>query len=228
MGVAVRYLVLDLETISIPNASDFIVTDDIEAPENYKKPEAIAGYIEREKTRRLERSALDMDLARICAIGCAMSPDNVVVSILKDEPDEACELLKLAPELDPYHRDFVTLITFNGRSFDIPLLMRRARYLGVNFPRINLDRYKSPHIDLYEELTMRGTIKAHGLRWYFKRHGWTDLIDADPLANGGADVARAWAEGHYEDVGAHVRCDVAGTIRLAQWMGVIPKAPAVL
>ena len=222
-----RYLVLDIETIGIPNAADFLPVGDIEPDGRLKDPEKIKSDIASKHQAMVNGAALDLDLARLVAVGtCHDTTANSTV--LKTEDDERGYLEALGHELDPYGRDFVTLITFNGHRYDLPLLMRRARYLGVNFSRINLDRYKSPHIDLYEELTMRGTIKAHGLRWYFKRHGWTDLIDADPLANGGADVARAWAEGHYEDVGAHVRCDVAGTIRLAQWMGVIPKAPAVL
>jgi hypothetical protein len=221
-----KYLVLDLETLGVPNAADFIGTDDIEAPSNYVKQEAIDSYCAKERDKRIARAALDLDLARVCAIGMAsptMAPRAVTVT---DEQSEARELEWLARDLDPFAHDFVTLVTFNGNRYDLPLLMRRAKYLGVKFPKINLDRYRSPHIDLYEELTMKGALKAHGLRWYMRRHGWTDLLDADPLKDGGADVAQACAEGRWEDIAAHVQVDVQGTLRLAQWLGLVPATVA--
>ena len=217
-----RYLVLDLETLPIDSAADFVSVADIAAPSNYKDEEKIAAYCEAERVKRIAAAALDMDLARVCALG--ITSDGTVDTVMaKDEATERDLFLDLAASIARADREPVQIITFNGFKYDLPLLMRRARYLDVDFPRINLDRYRSPHTDLYEELTMRGAIKAHGLRWYMRRHGWTDLLDADPLKDGGADVSQAAAEGRWEDIAAHVRVDVMGTYRLAQWLGVIPK-----
>lgn len=224
-----RYLVLDIETLPISNAADFVALDDISAPSNYKDEAKIAAYVAAEREKRIADAALDLDLARLCAIGLAVHPASSwpfgsQAAVVRDEESEGRELEALARELDPHSRDFATLITFAGHRYDLPLLMRRAKYLGVPFPRLNLDRYRSPHIDLYDELTMKGAIKAHSLRWYMRRHGWTDLLDADPLKNGGADVATAAAEGRWDDIAAHVRVDVLGTLRLAVWMGVVPAS----
>lgn len=223
-----RYLILDLETLPIDNAADFIATDDIAAPSNWKDPEKIAVYCEAERKERIGKAALDLDLARICAVGGCSDRTPPTAIVLKTEAEEADELARLASSLDQYrpHSELLTIITFNGFKYDLPLLMRRAKYLGVPFPKINLDRYRSPHIDLYEELTMKGAIKAHALRWYFRRHGWTDLLEADPLKDGGADVGQAAAEGRWKDIEAHVLADIWGTWRLAQWMGVVPKIQA--
>lgn len=215
-----RYLVLDLETVAIPNAADFLPIGDIKPDGRLKDPAKIEADIKQQQQDLIGKAALDMDLARVVCAG--LLPSDAVVSVVKDEAQEAALLGVLAQELEVYSRDFVTLVTFNGHKFDLPLLMRRAKYLGVPFPKINLDRYKSPHIDLYEELTMRGAIKAHGLRWYMRRLGWTDLIDADPFKDGGSDVAQACAEGRWDDIAAHCRVDVTATLRLAQWMGLIP------
>lgn len=217
-----RYLVLDLETVGIDNAADFIVKDDIEAPSNYKNPEAIAAYQEREFTKRVEAAALDLDLARICAMGTMSESDGAPqVMIAKDEAQERDVLTFLASMLSAESQ--ISLLTFNGLKYDLPLLMRRARYLGVQFPRLSLDRFRSPHVDLYNELTLNGTVKAHSLRWYMRRHDWTDLLSADPLAEGGASVAAAVAEGRWEDVAAHCRVDVEASYRLATWLGYLPK-----
>jgi hypothetical protein len=217
-----RYLVLDLETLPIESAADFVSVADISAPSNYKDEAKIAAYCEAERVKRIADAALDMDLARVCAIGTHF--DGVADEWLAtDEDVEREHLTELARMVAPSQHDPVCIVTFNGHRYDLPLLMRRARYLGVDFPRLNLDRYRSPHVDLYSELTMQGQLKAHGLRWYMRRHGWTDLLDADPLKDGGADVSQAATEGRWDDIAAHVRVDVLGTYRLAQWLGVIPK-----
>lgn len=214
-----RYIILDLETVPVSNAADFISTDDIEAPSNYKNPDAIERYVTAAKAKRLADAALDMDLARICVLSYQRDCDSAPrVYALKSDKEEAAQLEQLRGVL----ADGASIITFNGRVFDLPLLMRRARYLGVVFPRINLDRYKSFHVDLYEELTMKGSIKSHSLRWYMRRLGWTDLLNADPLKDGGSDVATACAEGRWDDITAHAAVDVKATLRLAQWMGVVP------
>lgn len=215
-----RYLILDLETLPIANASDFVTLDDISAPANYKDPEKIAAYIRAEQQKRINEAALDLDLARICVVG-TNTPVGVNATVLQTEDEERGYLDALASELDPVSRDFATLVTFCGHRFDLPLLMRRAKHLGVSFPKLNLDRYKSPHIDLYEELTMRGQVKAHALRWYMRRLGWTDLIEADPLKDG-SEVAQAAADNRWEDIAAHCRVDVTATLRLSQWLGVVP------
>lgn len=218
-----RYLVLDLETLPIESAADFVSVADIAAPANYKDEEKIAAYCEAERVKRIAAAALDMDLARVCAVGSMWHGMDVTETCIASDAMERLALQDIASSVAPSQQNPVCIVTFNGHRYDLPLLMRRARYLDVDFPSLNLDRYRSPHIDLYEELTMRGAIKAHGLRWYMRRHGWTDLLEADPLKDGGADVGQAAAEGRWDDIAAHVRVDVLGTYRLAQWMGVIPK-----
>ncbi len=226
-----RYLVLDLETVGVANAADFIQTDDIAAPSNYKDVEKIDAYVAAERVKRINAAALDLDLARVCVIGeLAPGAKDVTVSVIRSEEREAEVLGELAQFIElGYSSDqyAVCLITFNGHRYDLPLLMRRALYLGVSFPTLNLDRYRSPHIDLYEVLSMRGALKAHGLRWYMRRLGMTDLLESDPLEHGGGDVAGAVAEGRWEDIAAHCRADVMGTFRLAQWMGLIPQDAAL-
>ena len=216
-----RYLVLDLETLPISNAADFVTLDDISAPGNYRDLEKIAAYCEAERIKRIEAAALDLDLAQIVAIG--LVDGKGIASILTPTglDSETTMVAELAHVLRT--DEFLKLITFNGFKYDLPLIQRRARYLGVDFPRINLDRYRTHHVDLYEELTLRGQVKAHGLRWYARRHGWTDLLEADPLKEGGAEVGRAADEGRWEDIAAHAKIDAQITYRLAMWLGVIPQ-----
>lgn len=216
------YLVLDIETLPIVNAADFVTLDDISAPSNYKDPEKIAAYIAKERDSRIAAAALDLDLAQVCAIAI-VEQDGVPFVATPDGGATETDMLEwLAERL---RRDvLLSLVTFNGHKYDLPLLMRRARYLGVDFPKLSLDRYRSPHVDLYEELTLKGALKsAHSLRWYMRRLGWADLFEADPLKDGGAEVSQAAAEGRWEDIAAHARVDAQATYRLAVWLGVIPE-----
>ena len=224
-----HYLCLDIETAPIGNAADFLPVGDITAPSNYKDEQKIADYIAAKRLELIADAALDMDLARIVTLGMWTAADGVTVETLRDEDDEALALSALAQRLKrpSPHGDDCMLITFNGHRYDLPLIMRRARYLGVPFPELNLDRYKSPHIDLYDLLTMRGAIKSHGLRWYFRRLGYTDLLEADPLKGGGADVGQAIAEGRWGEVVDHCVCDIEGTVRLSRWLGVLPAEAGV-
>ena len=93
--------------------------------------------------------------------------------------------------------------------------MRRCAYLNLDVPAINLDRYRTPHVDLFDKLSYHGAIQAHSLGWYVKRQGWTDLVK--PLS--GAEEAQVPATGQWYDLRASVQHDVTATMRLANWLG---------
>jgi DNA polymerase elongation subunit (family B) len=109
------------------------------------------------------------------------------------------------------------LVTFNGHRFDLPLLMRRARYLGVDFPQINIDRFKSPHIDLFGRMTLNGTLKGHSLGFYVRRLGWKDLVK--PLS--GREESQVPVTGQWDALADSLRHDVLAVKRMAQWLDVI-------
>jgi hypothetical protein len=211
-----RTLILDIATAPLENAADYITTDDITAPSNYKDPAAIARYVDAEKAKRLEKAALDPDTCRVTALGW-QSDTGSDIELARDEDDER-EVIRaiLTFALDRQ------IVTFNGFKFDLPVLMRRCAYLGVPMPDLNLDRYRSPHVDLYDRLTFRGAITGHLLSWYVKRHGWTDLVK--PLT--GAEEAQVPQSGRWDELAQSVRHDLTATARLAQWLGVLPKTTA--
>ena len=210
------YLILDLAAAPLPNATDFITLDDIAAPANYKDPVKIDAYLAAERASRIDKAALDFDLARITAIGMWQDGVTSVVTC----PDEASERAHLAALTVDWHGDVSArpiLLTFNGLRYDLPLLMRRCQYLGVRVPALNLDRYRTPHVDLWDRLSNHGAHSAHALGWYMKRLGHTDLVK--PLS--GAEESRAAVEGRWDEVAAAVTHDVEATLRLAVWMGVL-------
>lgn len=208
------YLIVDIATTPIANADQFL--EEPSAPANYKDPIKIAAYIEEKKREGADRCGLDLDLGRITAIGMSNDSGAVVILICATE-DEEREALKFIAD----HVAGATLVTYNGHRFDLPFLMRRALYLGVKFPVINLDRYKTRHLDLSEVLTNRGVLTSHSLSFYVKRLSW-GLVK--PLS--GADEAWALQEGKLEELEASVRHDVQATRKLAEWLGVLEPVKA--
>mgnify|MGYP000187326328 CR=1 FL=1 len=212
-----KWMIVDLETIAIDGVDSFI--EEQSAPSNWKDPEKIAAYVADAKRAAAQKAALDIDLARIVCLGYWLSEEpEPTIATCKTEDDEKAALAQLLP----YFKDFErTLIGFNSARYDWPLLMRRASYLGLPVPHINVDKYRTPNVDLWQKLSFNGAISAHGLRWYARRLKWDDLLDADPLKDGGGDVAEAIAANRWDDVAWHCDTDVRLTHRLAQWQQVI-------
>jgi predicted PolB exonuclease-like 3'-5' exonuclease len=210
-------IIFDLETFAIDDADQFI--EPAEAPSNYKKPEAIAAYIEEARVKALETCALDPDLCRIVALGW-MTPDATqpVVRLCQNTTEERDTLEQFWREAKG-----ADLVSFRGLNFDMPILMRRSQYLNVPYLRLSLDKYRSNHIDLFQELTWRGAIKGHSLQFYMARFG----IPYEDISSG-KDIAALVKAGDWAGVKAHCAADVLGTKKLAQRLGLIEVTqPAV-
>lgn len=203
-------LFLDLETIGHDRAEDWL--DPVEPAGNLKDPEKIkASVIEKTASRRA-KLGLDPHTARIVVIGT--QPENgvdPVISQLTTEDDEFCDLHVLALAL----RDHPIICGYYIRQFDLPMLMRRAQLLDVDFPRIDLRRYSNPDvIDLYDVITFDGTLQNGAMKLTLdavcRRFG---IVVED--AHTGADVEALVAAGDYAAVAAHCRADLDRTRQLA-------------
>lgn len=207
-------LVVDVASAPIEGAELFV--EPAKAPSNYKDAEKIAAYVKEETARRVAEAGLDLDLARLTAFGF-QDADGCRVDLCKTETDERLVLTALGESLR--RNPDLRLVTYNGFRFDLPLLMRRARYLGVPFPKINLDRYRSPHRDLLLDLTDRDPSRSRPLGFYVRRLGWTDLVK--PLE--GAEESRVHETGRWDELARSVTHDVTATARLAEWLGLTMK-----
>jgi DNA polymerase elongation subunit (family B) len=213
-------LLLDIETFALDEAAEFI--EDPTAPANYKDPEKIAAYIADAKAKAVSRCALDPDLCRIVAVGWEFENRSGTIAggeCYASETEERQglrEFWQIASASDRF-------IGFNLLAFDLPVLIRRSQYLGVDVPAtvINLDRYRTPHVDLMERLTFNGKIKAHSLSFYCKRFG----IDVEDDSTG-ADIDALVRAGQWDAVLAHCRADVQKTRLLAERLRLVQKIEA--
>lgn len=209
MAITGPWAVLDVATTAIDGAADYL--EPASAPSTYKDPVKIAEYVQAKTAERAGKAALDLDLARISMIGlyldCGFVSRQVATEI--DEAEALRWLFRLV--------DDCTIVTFNGLRYDLPLILRRCLYLGVTAPDWPLDRYRTPHVDLWQRLSLNGQVDAKSLGFYARRLGWTDLVK--PLS--GAEEAAAPAAGRWDELRASVEHDVRACHRLAQRMGVI-------
>jgi hypothetical protein len=215
-----RYLILDVESHAITDAATYL-TEPVDAPSNYKDPEKIKAYIEEAKKAQIAKAALDVDLARLVAFGYREATDAGVnqTFLLKDETQEMTFLGQFFSEFFPSGNtvDWPVLVTFNGMGFDLPLILRRAMYLGVKAPKIQIDRFKHPNVlDLMTILNLDGRLKTRGLQFYCNRL----KIQVDDESTG-ADIAALIAKDDWHAVECHCSSDLSATYALAKRMGVL-------
>lgn len=207
-----NYLILDVASAAIEGASTYI-EGAVKAPSNYKDPDKIAAYIRDEEERRVTMAATDIDLARITGY-IAISAAGSVVTLCSNDDEEREALDWLLREIDRR-----TVITYGGLNFDLPLLQRRAMYLGLKAPRIDMDRYRSRHVDLLELLSDRRVDRRRPLAFYIKRLGWTDLVK--PLS--GEEESKVLQTKRWVELTHSLIHDGDAVKRLAAWYGLLDE-----
>ena len=116
-------------------------------------------------------------------------------------------------------KKFDTVITFNGRGFDVPFLYLRSALLNVPISRKDWmgNRYNiDTHCDLADQLTFfggtrDGAARRFNLDFYCKAFGIPS-----PKSQGvtGMDVNNLIAQGQYREIAEYCLRDVQATIQL--------------
>jgi hypothetical protein len=113
-----------------------------------------------------------------------------------------------------------SVVTFNGRGFDVPFIYLRSAVLKVEVSRKDWLGYRyqtEPHCDLLEQLTFYnisgrdGAARRFNLDFYCKAFG----IES-PKSHGvtGMDIGRMVAEGKGREIGEYCMGDVQATLAL--------------
>jgi 3'-5' exonuclease len=119
-------------------------------------------------------------------------------------------------------RHYDTIVTFNGRGFDVPFIYLRSALLNVPISRKDWLGYRfqtEPHCDLAEQLTFynvsgrEGAARRFNLDFYCKAFG----IES-PKAKGitGRDIGPLLAEGRQREIAEYCLRDVKATVLLYQ------------
>lgn len=132
--------ILDIETKPQKSLEEMYYNG-ITAPKNLKDPEKIEKAIEKKKQEARKQMSVDTDYADIFCVG--------IKAI-----DKEARLVKFKNLEQLFKEDEFKLITFNGKKFDIPLLIKQGIKQELDLPYKSLkrmcDRFSERHIDLME------------------------------------------------------------------------------
>jgi 3'-5' exonuclease len=119
-------------------------------------------------------------------------------------------------------KHYESIITFNGRGFDVPFVYLRSAILNVPISRKDWLGYRfqtDPHCDLAEQLTFYGVSGREGAARRFNLDFYCKIFGIDsPKSHGitGLDVGDLMAAGRHRDVAEYCLGDVQATVRLYQ------------
>jgi len=212
-------IIVDLETLAIDGAGDLV--EPVSAPSNYKDEAKIAAFVAEKMAAQIDKAALYPYTARIIALGwCYETDETEQVAVVNCESAEREALREFWARVVDERGSVERLVSFNGRRFDLPLLMVRSQCLGVKHPALNLDRYRSPHLDLLDALTFGGTLDSRTLRWFATRFG---LDTSDAFS--GKEIADLYADGNWDAIRSHCASDVRLTRQLGERLGLLRPSP---
>lgn len=144
--------ILDVETK--PNGALLdMFAGKIKAPGNYKNPEKVAQYVAIERSKMFMKMAVDTDYCELFCVGLKPLGESAAIVSLS----ELSRMLMADPS---FH-----LVTFNGNTFDIPIIIKQGVKQGIVLPyaelRVGAKRFDtSRHTDLMELLSFGGTWKS--------------------------------------------------------------------
>ena len=108
---------------------------------------------------------------------------------------------------------FPRLVTYNGRTYDGPVMMVRSAQLGVT-PTRQLVPYRydiGDHCDLLDVLIFQGASRdRYSLDYWCRRFD----VESPKGSIDGSQVARAYRDGRIEDIGEYCLRDVRATAQL--------------
>lgn len=117
-------------------------------------------------------------------------------------------------------RHYDSIVTFNGRGFDVPFIYLRSAVLNVPITRKDWLGYRfatDPHCDLAEQLTFYGVSGRDGAARRFNLDFYCKAFGIEsPKAQGvtGSDMNQLMAEGRYREIAEYCLRDVRATVDL--------------
>ena len=211
----VKYLIFDIETVG-----DGDLIRKVRYPDEDLTP--------REAVDRYRRQLLEETGKDVLPLTFVLPVSVAIAKVAADYRLQ--ELIVLdSPEFRPQeivrrfwqgwqHYQRPTLVTFNGRGYDVPVLEVSAFRFGVSIPAwFNVDsrafeqsrnRYNhDSHLDLQDLLTNFGSFRMHG-----GLNLLAHLIDKPGKAGiDGSQVQNLYNEGHVDRINDYCRCDVLDT-----------------
>jgi len=171
-------IVLDIETIPIPESDmtewmqGYVERECSGVSKQIKDPakREMQAESEEAKAKAVKKRSVDPWLCRIVSIGMITGVDAVNFTTGNREAEKEIVAGGVSNKaeksaLEVFWETVLTygddLLTFNGKSFDVPVILARSALHGIRQTRILQNRRYStfPHLDLQEVLEMAGGIR---------------------------------------------------------------------
>ena len=117
-------------------------------------------------------------------------------------------------------KHYDSIVTFNGRGFDVPFIYLRSAILNVPISKKNWLGYRyatEPHCDLAEQLTFYSVSGREGAARRFNLDFYCKAFSIEsPKSHGvtGMDVSTLMAEGKFREIAEYCLRDVRATVEL--------------
>ncbi|TWU58051.1 ribonuclease H-like domain-containing protein [Rubripirellula reticaptiva] len=213
MADQVSYLVFDVESVA-----DGELVSKVRYPgQNYTPMEAIETYQDELMETKGTTFIPHTFQVPVAVVVAKVAMDFRLVDLVSlDEPE-------FRPHVITQHfwrgweaYKYPTWVTFNGRSFDVPLMELAAYRFGVSLPKwFRGEGYKSPrnrfnttaHLDLQDVLTNFGAARCNGgLNLISQMLGKPGKVDLT-----GEQVQQQYNDGKKKAISDYCRCDVLDT-----------------
>lgn len=224
-------LVFDIETSALP-LEQF---DEVQQEYLFRELEKIHDPVDRDKRRGeiLRQFNLWPFTAQVVCVAM-VNADTVKGQVLfiADDFEAAAdesgpvEFVPCADEVElltafwDVAKHYESIVTFNGRGFDVPFMYLRSAALNVPISRKDWLGYRyqtDPHCDLAEQLTFYGVSGREGAGRRFNLDFYCKVFGIEsPKSHGitGMDVNQLMTEGRYRDIADYCLRDVHATVLL--------------
>lgn len=201
IDMTIKILGLDLETVA--DRSAISILPEIKAPGNYKDVDKISTYIAEKEKERNSELGLDPTTCQIVCICARDFVNQITYSFCNDEKTMLTNFWQLTINYNAF-------CSFNGKSFDVPVLMFRSMINGVTPGQIDTNPYAiNNHYDLRAIFTGRNKFQRGSLDFLCKRLG----CPVEPFGSGG-DIQAWYDSGDRESIVKHCQNDVI----LLEWL----------
>lgn len=245
-----RYCLLDLETISAPDALDWLppvlpdpkmvaeletpveadkrLTDPVKIAADIAKktlakselPAKIEADIAERKAAQFAAAALDADVCQIIAVGMQTEEMPRPAAFILTTEAIESNTIEWVWQLVTLSRP---MVGYGLTWFDLGVLVRRSQLLNVLVPSWVYKQGKYRHdvvIELADYLTLNGMIEQKKGRT-LDYHCRRFGIQVDDAVTG-KDVAELWKNGDHESITKHVIGDIDRIRQVAERLGRIP------
>ncbi|MBU6402320.1 MAG: ribonuclease H-like domain-containing protein [Verrucomicrobia bacterium] len=223
-------LIFDIETSALPVET----FDDAQREYLFREAEKLADETARE-TRRAEIRRqfnlwpLTAQVVCVAMLNAETSRGQVLFTAEDYETEDDAGPVEFVPFADEAEmltafwdvaKHYESVVTFNGRGFDVPFLYLRSAVLNVPISRKDWLGYRfqcEPHCDLLEQLSFYGVSGREGAARRFNLDFYCKVFGIEsPKSHGvtGLDVNRMLAEGRQREVAEYCLRDVQATVLL--------------